>query len=229
LNLETGERYVGSTNHFARRKRQHLSDLKLGKNGNPNLQNAYNQYGKSAFEFSLLEVTEADFDVLISREQYWMDYLHPEYNINPRAGFCVGDYVHNEKAHKKISVIMKEMWKDPEYKANWMEKMKDKRHLLCKGRKLSDATKEKLRQANLGKNNPNYGKPRSQAFLDKMQKTYSGAVSPDGVVYAPITGLNTFCKEHNLDCGSMSRVMSGKYKHHKGWTRYSPNILDRHP
>jgi len=62
-----------------------------------------------------------------------------------------------------------------------------------------------------------------------MQKSYPGAVSPDGVVYAPITGLNTFCKEHNLDCGSMSRVMSGKYKHHKGWTRYSPNILDRHP
>lgn len=32
-----------------------------------------------------------------------------------------------------------------------------------------------------------------------------------------ITNLRKFCRDNNLDCGCMSRVISGKSSHHKGW------------
>ena len=113
---------------------------------------------------------------------------------------------------------MKRLWQDPEYRANFSEKNKG-RVSNRKGVKLSNETKEKIRQANLGKNNPNYGKPRSQPFMDKMRKTYDGAISPDGDIYSPIVGLNDFCIEHGLDNGQMSRVLNGKSGSHKGWTK----------
>ncbi|AIW03111.1 HNH endonuclease [Proteus phage PM 85] len=43
------------------------------------------------------------------------------------------------------------------------------------------------------------------------------AVSPDGVVFEGI-GLNSFCKEHNLDSAALARTSTGKQRTHKGWT-----------
>lgn len=40
--------------------------------------------------------------------------------------------------------------------------------------------------------------------------------SPEGTVYN-VTHLTNFCKEHNLDPSSLSKVMKSKAKSHKGW------------
>ena len=118
-----------------------------------------------------------------------------------------------------MSKSVNKLWESPEYKTNFVKKVRGKPSNR-KGVKLSDAIKEKIRQANLGEKNPNYGKPRSQSFLDKMEKTYDGVVSPDGVVYTPLVGLRAFCREHNLDSGGMSKLLNGKQSSHKGWTKY---------
>lgn len=41
--------------------------------------------------------------------------------------------------------------------------------------------------------------------------------SPEGEI-VEVFNLSNFCREHNLSNGSMYHLMSGKYKHHKGWT-----------
>lgn len=41
--------------------------------------------------------------------------------------------------------------------------------------------------------------------------------SPSGIIYS-INVLEDFCKEHNLRSSSMSELLKGKYKHHRGWS-----------
>jgi hypothetical protein len=51
------------------------------------------KYGNSAFIFEILE--HCDPNVLIEREQYYLDLLKPEYNILKAAGIRAG-FVHSE-------------------------------------------------------------------------------------------------------------------------------------
>jgi hypothetical protein len=55
-------------------------------------------------------------------------------------------------------------------------------------------------------------------LIDKTKKAKSWTItSPDNVEYA-VTNLRQFCREHNLNSGSISDVAAGHRKHHKGWT-----------
>jgi len=53
--------------------------------------------------------------------------------------------------------------------------------------------------------------------LEKAHAKHFKFVSPEGKEI-DVYNLNQFCKENNLIQSSMSRVASGKYKQHKGWT-----------
>lgn len=79
-NYDNGNRYIGMTNNFKRRKRQHFNDLRRNKHSNPYLQNAYNLHGESSFFFLVLE-----FDIPISelpeKEKFWSKLMYPQYNI----------------------------------------------------------------------------------------------------------------------------------------------------
>lgn len=57
-NEVTGGRYYGSSVNLARRSREHLSDLRLGKHRNGPLQSSWNEYGGDCFTFSVLAVLE---------------------------------------------------------------------------------------------------------------------------------------------------------------------------
>lgn len=62
--------YVGSTKHPRQRKSDHFSYLKKGKHHSPYLQNSYNKYGKSSFEFSIIE--ECDLSTRKERELHYI-------------------------------------------------------------------------------------------------------------------------------------------------------------
>lgn len=49
VNNLTGERYVGQTTNFARRKKEHLSQLRNNSHINSKLQNSWNKYGEENF------------------------------------------------------------------------------------------------------------------------------------------------------------------------------------
>jgi len=198
-NIRNGKIYIGSTGHFYHRKAQHLHELRNGKHWILDLQKDFNVFGECFFKFVLIkEMPNATQEELMSKEQKYVDSLCPEYNQSPITTY--GKFEYTDEIKEKISVAVTSLWKDPAYRENFSAKNKG-RVSNRKGVTLSEETKEKLRQANLGANSPRYGKPRSQGFMDKVRKTYPGVVSPDGEIFTNIVGLNEFCRQHGLDSG----------------------------
>ncbi len=70
-----------------------------------------------------------------------------------------------------------------------------------------------------GRDNPFYGKTHSE----EARKVISATNSRDYIIKFPdgqekrITNLTLFCNEHGLDRSAMYKVLSGKYKRHKGF------------
>ena len=81
--------YVGSAKSLIHRKHHHLRDLKAGTHKNHHLQRAYDCYGADAFLFGILEHVE-HVEHLLTREQYYIDTVNPEYNIARTAGSNLG-------------------------------------------------------------------------------------------------------------------------------------------
>jgi group I intron endonuclease len=109
-NTVNGHFYVGSAKDYMHRWRVHRNDWKSGRHPNPHLLHAVRAYGEDAFEFKVIEYIE-DIKDLIVREQYWMDTLHPEYNIAPLAYSRLGTKHRPEslrKMHEKQSTRTKE-------------------------------------------------------------------------------------------------------------------------
>lgn len=104
-NAARGKAYVGSSVDLARRKRDHLRELRAGTHANRKLQSAWNKYGEENFEFSTLEAVERHEDLLV-REQFWIDEMKAianGYNLSPTAGNCLG-VRHSEEVRKRMSV-----------------------------------------------------------------------------------------------------------------------------
>lgn len=100
-----------------------------------------------------------------------------------------------------------------------------------KGKKMSEEYRKTLSDAHLGQIIPestrlavskaHKGKKQTVEWIEKKvnsmcKKTYK-LVSPEGKEYI-IKNYNKFCKEHNLSTGSISNVLSKKYKQYNGWT-----------
>jgi len=88
-NKITEDIYIGSAVKYDYRIWAHLSRLRKGTHHSKILQNAFNKYGESIFEFSVLEQVH-DKQKLIEREQYYLDTLKPKYNISKKAGSPLG-------------------------------------------------------------------------------------------------------------------------------------------
>lgn len=87
LNTASGKIYIGSTYSLSRRKWQHFNSLKRGKHSSNKLQRAYDKYGKECFVFEILVLSPREY--LVKLEQWFLDTLKPEYNINTKAGIYV--------------------------------------------------------------------------------------------------------------------------------------------
>jgi group I intron endonuclease len=88
-NIINNKFYIGSASlGFERRFIQHKSDLKQNKHRNIHLQRSYNKHGKDNFIFEIIEYCEPL--KCIEREQYYIDTLKPNFNINLKAQSCLG-------------------------------------------------------------------------------------------------------------------------------------------
>jgi hypothetical protein len=97
----SGKVYVGSSINIALRWRHHKKKLRKGTHENNYLQRAWNKYGEKEFEFSILELTEADS--IRVKEQFWLDKLQVTdrskgYNLSDQA---TGGY----KSKRKCKIL----------------------------------------------------------------------------------------------------------------------------
>ena len=104
-NQITKDIYIGSSVHLNNRKSRHFKDLEKQKHHSIILQRAVNKYGIGNFNFIILE--NCDKDLLLKREQYYLDILQPLYNILPNAGNSLGHIVSNETKEKKQKICIR--------------------------------------------------------------------------------------------------------------------------
>lgn len=72
--------YIGGAVYFPRRKAQHFHDLRHGIHTNDYLQKSFNKHGEENFKFYPIEYV-SDKSLLTEREQFWISFLKPDYNI----------------------------------------------------------------------------------------------------------------------------------------------------
>ena len=102
INIINNKIYVGSAKNISGRWRTHKWALLRNKHYNRYLQRSVNKYGFISFNFEVLEY--CDCDILVEREQYYMDTLNPDYNISPTAKNCLGvKHVNEESNYKRGS------------------------------------------------------------------------------------------------------------------------------
>lgn len=85
VNLLNGHFYIGSSKDISQRFSDHKSDLRNLKHRNRHLENAWHKYGAENFQFEIVEETLNEKEILLEREQYYLDTLKPEYNISKTA------------------------------------------------------------------------------------------------------------------------------------------------
>jgi group I intron endonuclease len=131
-NILTDKIYIGSTKCFFRRYQNHRKPLLDNKHNNSHLQNSFNKHGESNFTFNIIEICNKD--ILIEREQYWLDLLTP-YQLD--IGFNIAN-VAGPNMNKGISPT-------PEQRKKISDTLKLHRYPNArKGVVLSDEIKKKI-------------------------------------------------------------------------------------
>jgi len=137
VNKVNGNTYIGSSVNLSRRFRVYYDfsylSVRIAKSKSL-INSAILKHGYSNFQLEILEYCTKEN--AISREQYYIDLLKPEYNLNSTAGSRLGS-VHTEETKLKMSKS-------------------------ATGRKHTEQSKKLLSLASKGMNNPIFGKPRSE-------------------------------------------------------------------
>jgi group I intron endonuclease len=152
VNKENGNTYIGSSVNLGRRFRVYYDFSYLSVRINKSKSRIYSsilKHGYSNFQFPGgrrratlgcprgLEILEyCTKENAINREQYYIDLLKPEYNLNSIAGSRLGS-IHSEETRLKMSTS-------------------------AQGRNHTEETKKLISLATKGINNPNFGKTHSE-------------------------------------------------------------------
>ena len=144
-NVLNGKCYVGQSIRVEGRVSGHLR----GKGHCPYLANAIKKYGRENFSWEILKCCSPWN--LTKWEQYYMDRIHPEYNLTPAAGSVLG-IKWSDKSRRKLSKSLKGRKVDPEVVARMRETQKTSMlgNQNGKGHHPSQETIEKFRQKVLG-------------------------------------------------------------------------------
>ena len=138
---ESGKQYIGSTNNFLLRWREHRSELRHGCHCNQLLQRAWDKYGEEKFSFDVIMI--CGVDNLLDWEQRFLDGFRPAYNIALKVSSPMKGRKHTLDSRKKMSEAHKGYVKSPEHCARIS--------IANTGKKASFATKQKMSLSRTGK------------------------------------------------------------------------------
>lgn len=213
-NKINGKCYIGQSVDIERRFTEHrcphgtVSSIKL----------AILKYGKDNFTYEVIE--ECSVSELDSREIFWIAHLKPEYNRNAGGIGNKSHYI-SDDLKKHLSQKNKEYW----------ENLSDnKKSEICsrltghpKGHTVSAATREKLRQSNLGKRQSEETilKRKKTMMLKKSQgyvQNNSGHMKKilcidDNIIFNSVKSAGEY---YSVTPSIISGVLKGRYKSCKG-------------
>lgn len=161
-NLVNNKKYIGSSINVYKRRNRHFSELKNEKHKNIKLQRSYNKHLSNSFVFYVIEFVE-NIQELIKKEQYYIDLIKPEYNINLIANSSLG-VVRSEETKEKVRQANLGL-KHPE----WRNKIKSKaqggdKH-WTKSKNFSNKSKSKMSETHKKLYESGYEHPRKKKIM----------------------------------------------------------------
>jgi group I intron endonuclease len=192
INVVNNKFYVGSAVDFKRRKTRHFSELRNKKHNNKKLQNAWNKYGEQAFVFVIVEELALGVDILAAETVWLQEHVGKDYCYNigvdavaPMLGMS-GTLSPTWGRKRTSDELQAQNWTGKKHSVESKEKIRS--YLL--GKPKSAATRAKISASLSGEKNFNYGKPRSQAFVDKVSKAVLATDNHGGqTVFPSISAL----------------------------------------
>lgn len=146
--------YVGQTVDFARRKKEHLHELRKGNHYNEKLQRCFLKYGDLQIEL----VEECLDEQLNEFEQWWLDELFG----NDRVANTAVEARSNRGYRKTEASRLKQS-----------ERQRgSKNHMF--GKQMAETVKAKIAAALLGENNHFFGKQHSEKSKQLMRENAAG-------------------------------------------------------
>lgn len=100
-NKINNKRYIGSSTNISNRWSRHRYNLNKGVHATEHLLRSWKKYGSDNFEFIVMEYVE-DVNLLLVREQFWIDLLSPEYNKRKIAENNLGYKMSEEQIQRRI-------------------------------------------------------------------------------------------------------------------------------
>lgn len=222
-----GKIYIGSTTNLAFRWCQHKSDLRHNHHNNDHLQCAWNKYGAAVFSFDIIE--KCSEDVLIDREQHWINEL----NVSDRRfGFNKTSVAGKSYARgMKFSDATLEVLRikssrryvvvDPDGQESPVVNLK----AFCADNGLRV---EKMRHVASGRYCHHLGwrcRRVADSESDWIRLVIAAGlplrlyefVSPGGIRFR-VSDIAGFAKRHSLDRAALNRVIAGSTSNWNGWT-----------
>lgn len=164
-NTVNGKQYVGKTTRdINTRWKEHCCCARRGSILKIHL--AIQKYGMSAFSKEILEETTLD-DVNL-KEIYWIEQLHPEYNMTTGGDGTLGWIPSEEWRKKTSSRLLGE--NHPMYGKKHTDDSKYKIKKALIGRSRSETTKAKISAQKKGEKNAFYGKKHTPETRDKIRQ-----------------------------------------------------------
>lgn len=158
-NTINNKKYIGSSINVYKRRNRHFSELKTNKHKNSKLQNSFNKHGFSCFIFYVLELVE-DVQLLIEKEQSFIDEQKPEYNINLIANSSLG-VKRSEETKEKIRQANSGL-KHPEWRNKIKSEAQGGDNHWTKNKEFSGESKERMKNAQLELYKKGYKSPASK-------------------------------------------------------------------
>lgn len=189
-NRVNGKMYIGQAVDIERRWGRHKNDLRGNYHINKHLQSAWNKYGESNFEFTV--IWECDESQLNIMEEYYItklktydrgfgynktyggDGVRPTEETKKKMSEAAKGRTHSEDAKKKMSEARKGHIVSEETKKKLRE--------AHKGKSLSEEHKKKLRENHAdfkGENHPMFGKHHSKETKKKLSDINIGKTIPE--------------------------------------------------
>ena len=196
--------YIGQTSQrFIKRYWHHKWKLADGTHDNKHLQNAWNKYGESSFEFSIVEVVD-------DADNGKLDILEISYIQSYRADGCCYNIADGGEGVR--GVVMTEEHR---------RKIGEKNRINMLGKRHSEETKRKMSESRMGKhyNKDNYKITGEQAFEIKTRlvsgEKPSSVASSVGVDYRYVNNILSCDAWKHIQVDGWDEFRNGR----KTWSR----------
>ena len=208
LNKISGKYYIGSTVGFSKRKSRHLKLLRENKHHSYLLQK---EWEEGLFEFIILEKV-LEKELLIEREQWWIDNTNSFYNICKIANSSLG-IKRTEETKEKVRQANLGL-KHPEWRNEIKSKAQGGDNHWTKKKSFSEDAKKKMStsQKELYKNgyvHPNKKKIIQYSLSMILIKEWESAADAERVLGISRFAIAQVLRGHNKTCG----VYIWKYNH----------------